>query len=195
MAKPTSAPPPHATTIWYSKTGLAAVIVFGAIASVWGYLNYSKPAGSTSTVNGDVTGGIAGINNGTIYVQPPTMPSQGSNEQKPQNPEPRHEPKATAEPTGIFKFVAQDLTKARTDLLDINTENLSCDALAQWQARADKATRLAAANGLNGVHFYISQQVGACRDITDRDLLAEMRKSLVGVLDGGIAAAKARTGE
>jgi hypothetical protein len=158
-----TAPPPHKTTIGYARASLVVAICLGVVASVWACLNYLKPGALTSVFNGSITGGIAGINNGTIYVQAPT--GQGSNEQKPQPPEPRSESKPAAEPTGIFKFVDRDLTKARTDLLDIETEDLSCDALAQWQARADKATRLAAANGLTGVHFSISQQVGACRDI------------------------------
>jgi hypothetical protein len=174
MSEQTTAPPPHKIQVRYLRAGLIVAIIGVIMASVWGYLNWSKPGGSNSTINGSVSSGVAGINNG-----PPRPP----------------EPKPTTEPTGIFKFVAQGLSAARTDLIELKAENLSCDALAQWQARADGATRLAAANGITVVHFTISQQVGACRTITDPDLLAEMRKSLVAVLDGGIATAKERSGQ
>ncbi len=104
----------------------------------------------------------------------PTAPSLGSS--------------STPNPSGIRKYVFEGLVKARDDLLQIKKDDLSCEALAAWQARADTATRLAHANGI-GVHNPISQHVGACRGITDIELLDAIRMSIVQLLNQGIQAA------
>jgi hypothetical protein len=73
MSDPTTAPPPHPTMKRFSWAGLIVAIVGIVLASFWGYLNFSKPSGSTSIVNGPVNG--VGINNGTvnnIFSQSPT---------------------------------------------------------------------------------------------------------------------------
>jgi hypothetical protein len=93
-----------------------------------------------------------------------------------------------AQPTGVHKYIVEGLTKAREDLVGIKKEELSCDALAAWQARADTATRLAHANGI-GIHNPISQHLSACRNIADVELLDAIRTSIVQLLDQGIQAA------
>lgn len=121
----------------------------------------------------------------------------GLYEPKAQNPEPvRPEPKPvseptpTSEPSGVYKYIVDGLTKAREELLSIKKENLSCNALSQWQERADTTTRLAHANNVQ-IHNPISQQLSACRNITDVELLNAIRMSIVNLLDRGIQAAKA----
>ena len=47
------------------------------------------------------------------------------------------------EPSGVYKYIVDGLTKAREDLLSIRKEDLSCNALSQWQERASTAARLA----------------------------------------------------
>lgn len=98
-----------------------------------------------------------------------------------------------SEPNGVYKYIVDGLTKARTDLLSIKKNDLSCSALAAWQGRADTATRLAWANNIQ-IHNAISQHLGACQNITDIELLNAIRMSVVGLLDRGIQAAKAGGG-
>jgi hypothetical protein len=107
----------------------------------------------------------------------------------PQKPESAGtEPKPAPQPSGVRRYAMEGLIKARGDLLGIKKESLSCDALSAWQSRADAATRLAHANGI-GVHNPISQYLGACRNITDVELLDAIRADIIRLLDQGIRSA------
>jgi hypothetical protein len=97
----------------------------------------------------------------------------------------------TTNPTsksGGRRHILEGLVKARDDLLQIKKDELSCQALTEWQARADTATRLAHADGI-GVHNPISQYIGSCQRITDVDLLNDIRASIVQLLNQGIQSA------
>jgi hypothetical protein len=98
-------------------------------------------------------------------------------------------PKPTSQPDDLRRFVLDGLTKARADLLSIQKVDLSCAALDAWQARADAATRLAHANGIQ-IHNPISQLLAACKNTTDPELLEALRGGIVKLLDQGIQAAR-----
>jgi hypothetical protein len=122
-----------------------------------------------------------------------TGPMQATKELEAQSSKPQLQPHATESkpsppPSGVRKYAIDGLMNARDDLLSLKRENLSCDALSSWQARADAATRLAHANGI-GVHNPISQYLGACKNITDVDLLDAIRGDIVRLLNQGIQGA------
>lgn len=116
----------------------------------------------------------------------PSDPNAATEAKPPSSP--TAEPKTTAPQTVVQKYIAAELLKARSDLVDIRREGLSCDALSAWQERASTATRLAHANGI-GIHNPISQHLSACRNITDVNLLDAIRDSIIKLLDQGIQAA------
>jgi len=107
---------------------------------------------------------------------------------------PAPEPTPIPEPTGVYKYIVDGLTKARADLLSIKKEDLSCNALAEWQEQASRATRLAHANNIQ-IHNPISQHLSACQNNTDVELLNAIRMSVVSLLDRGIQAARACDGK
>lgn len=123
-------------------------------------------------------------------VSETTIQNAGSVQPGPQT---RPETRATPEPTGVHKYIVEGLMKARDELLAIKKEDLSCDALAQWQGHASTATRLAHANGI-GIHNPITQHLSACQNITDTEMLNAIRMSIVGLLDQRIQAARAGGG-
>jgi len=100
-------------------------------------------------------------------------------------PEPKNPTQKTV--SGVRKHVYEGLVKARNDLLQIKKDDLSCQTLADWQARADAATRLAHADGI-GIHNPISQYLGSCQKITDTNVLNDIRAAVVQLLDQGIQA-------
>jgi hypothetical protein len=95
----------------------------------------------------------------------------------------------TPSPNGVYKYIADGLTTAREDLLNIKKDRLSCNEMSAWQARADTSTRLAHAKGIQ-IHNSIAQHLGACQKVTDVELLDAIRTSIVQLLDQGIESAK-----
>lgn len=76
-----TAPPPHPQTRRFTRTQIAIAVVAIVLTVIFGILNYSKPTGGNSQLQGTnfVSGGSAGVNNGTINNGPiyntPTPPS------------------------------------------------------------------------------------------------------------------------
>lgn|GEM_PF-2523109 len=66
--EPETAQHPHPKTVWQWRITIAIAVVAVLGTSIWGLLNFLKPSGNSSTINGGVTmgAGSAGINNGTI---------------------------------------------------------------------------------------------------------------------------------
>ncbi len=129
-----------------------------------------------------------------LYLWPSSPPQEPSTRNEPVHPaRPAPEAAPIPEPTGVYKFIVDGLTKARADLLGIKKEELSCNALAQWQERASTATRLAHANNIQ-IHNPISQHLSACQNSTDVELLSAIRMSVVNLLDQGIQAVRAGGG-
>jgi hypothetical protein len=61
--------------------------------------------------------------------------------------------KAAPQPNVTQKYIIESLTNAREDLLSIKRENLSCEALSAWQARAT---------------IYLTTEVAMCEVAGDR---------------------------
>jgi hypothetical protein len=181
VSDPSVAPHPHPKTLRLTRVQITLSVIAILVAVVlWG-LNFLKPSGPTSTVNGPVNG--IGINTGTINIHEPAAPAQPTIRAP--------DPAPISKPNGIYKAIVEKLTAARLDLLGMKTADLSCKALEDWQSRADTATRLAWANGVQ-IHNAITQHMSSCRDITDVELLDAIRTNIVALLDQGIAAARTR---
>jgi hypothetical protein len=193
---PDIAPHPHPKTMRFSRAQITLAVTALLVTAGLGTANLFKPGGPASIVNGP--GGV-GTNYGTVnnnFQQPTTRAEQAPKSPVGPSVPVRLEPSVappttvTAEPTGVYKFVAQGLVKAREDLLSIKKEDLSCETLAQWQNRVSPATRLAHANNVL-IHNPISQHVSACQNITNVELLDAMRMSVIGLLNRGVVAASA----
>jgi hypothetical protein len=89
----------------------------------------------------------------------------------------------------INGLVVAGLTTAMIDLNAIKKEDLSSATLAAWQARADKATRLAHANGI-WLHNTISNHLSAAQRMADVDELDLVRHRLAQLIEETIAKLK-----